>query len=201
MMPGFLLHVGATVLCAHGGQAQPTVPNPRVVVERQPTVTMTAPYVVAGCPLSPAVAPTPCVTAQWVTGATRVTSNGQPLAPDRQPGGVRADRDAAHDRRDTDAGDGDMNIDFPFHFDNRGRTAPTGDDDHIRDLIEQLLFTSPGERVNRPTSEPACSSSCSRRTAPSWRPRCSSWCRERCSSTSATSSRWRPSRSTPWTPS
>lgn len=42
-----------------------------------------------------------------------------------------------------------MNIDFPFHFDGRGRTAAT-DDDHIRDMIEQLLFTSPGERVNRP---------------------------------------------------
>src|SRR4051812_14478001 len=43
-----------------------------------------------------------------------------------------------------------MNIDFPFHFDSRGRTATTGGDDHIRDLIEQLLFTNPGERVNRP---------------------------------------------------
>src|SRR5947207_8402349 len=43
-----------------------------------------------------------------------------------------------------------MNIDFPFHFDSRGRTARTDDDDHIRDLIEQLLFTNPGERVNRP---------------------------------------------------
>jgi phage baseplate assembly protein W len=43
-----------------------------------------------------------------------------------------------------------MNIDFPFHFDSRGRTAGTSDDDHIRDMIEQLLFTSPGERVNRP---------------------------------------------------
>lgn len=43
-----------------------------------------------------------------------------------------------------------MNIDYPFHFDARGRTAETGDEDHIRDLIEQVLFTSPGERVNRP---------------------------------------------------
>jgi phage baseplate assembly protein W len=43
-----------------------------------------------------------------------------------------------------------MNIDFPFHFDRRGRTAATSDDDHIRDMIEQLLFTNPGERVNRP---------------------------------------------------
>lgn len=43
-----------------------------------------------------------------------------------------------------------MNIDFPFHFDMRGRTADTGTDNHIRDMIEQLLFTNPGERVNRP---------------------------------------------------
>jgi phage baseplate assembly protein W len=43
-----------------------------------------------------------------------------------------------------------MNIDFPFHFDSRGRTAATDDNDHIHDMIEQLLFTSPGERVNRP---------------------------------------------------
>ncbi len=79
-MPGFLLHVGATVLCSHGGQAQPTVPNPRVLVSGQPTVTMTAPYVVAGCALPPPpVANGPCVTAQWVTGTTRVLSNGQPL--------------------------------------------------------------------------------------------------------------------------
>lgn len=43
-----------------------------------------------------------------------------------------------------------MNIDYPFHFDSRGRTAGTGYDAHIRDMIEQLIFTNPGERVNRP---------------------------------------------------
>ncbi len=43
-----------------------------------------------------------------------------------------------------------MNIDFPFHFDSRGRTATTDDNDHIRDMIEQFLFTNVGERVNRP---------------------------------------------------
>ena len=42
------------------------------------------------------------------------------------------------------------NTDYPFHFDNRGRTALTNDDDHIRDMIEQFLFTNAGERVNRP---------------------------------------------------
>ena len=44
-----------------------------------------------------------------------------------------------------------MAIDFPLHFDQRGHTAVTSEADHIRNLIEQVLFTSPGERVNRPT--------------------------------------------------
>jgi phage baseplate assembly protein W len=44
-----------------------------------------------------------------------------------------------------------MQIDYPYHFDGRGRTAQTGADEHIRDLIDQVLFTTPGERVNRPT--------------------------------------------------
>ena len=79
-MPGFLVHVGAQVLCAHAGQAQPTVPNPRVLVSGQPTVLMTSPYVVAGCTFPPPPAANgPCVTAQWVSGTTRVFSNGQPL--------------------------------------------------------------------------------------------------------------------------
>lgn len=79
-MPGFLVHVGATVLCSHAGQAQPTVPNPRVLVSGQATVLLTAPYVVAGCALPPPPAANgPCVTAQWTSGTTRVLSNGQPL--------------------------------------------------------------------------------------------------------------------------
>jgi Domain of unknown function (DUF4280) len=79
-MPGFLVHIGATVLCSHGGQAQATAPNPAVMVSGQPTVTIAAPFVVAGCAFPPPPAANgPCVTAQWLTGSTRVTSNGQPL--------------------------------------------------------------------------------------------------------------------------
>ena len=77
-MPGFLLHVGATVLCSHGGQAQPTSPNPRVRVSGQPIVTQPAPYVVAGCPFAP-VSPLPCVTALLVVAALRVRASGQPV--------------------------------------------------------------------------------------------------------------------------
>lgn len=43
-----------------------------------------------------------------------------------------------------------MNIDFPFNFDNTGRTSGASYERHIRNLIEQVIFTSPGERVNRP---------------------------------------------------
>lgn len=45
---------------------------------------------------------------------------------------------------------GDGYFDFPYHVDGRGRTALTDEDDHIRDLVHQVLFTNPGERVNRP---------------------------------------------------
>jgi uncharacterized protein len=45
---------------------------------------------------------------------------------------------------------GPTQFDYPFHFDGRGRTASTDEADHVRDMIEQLLLTDPGERVNRP---------------------------------------------------
>lgn len=44
-----------------------------------------------------------------------------------------------------------MQIGFPFRIDGRGRTADADLNAHVRHLIEQVLFTSPGERVNRPT--------------------------------------------------
>lgn len=43
-----------------------------------------------------------------------------------------------------------MQVDFPFHVDARGRTAATPEEEHVRDLVEQVLLTAPGERVNRP---------------------------------------------------
>ncbi|WP_017460718.1 GPW/gp25 family protein [Dyella ginsengisoli] len=42
------------------------------------------------------------------------------------------------------------NVDYPYAFDHRGRTAQPDDADHVRDLIEQVLLTAPGERVMRP---------------------------------------------------
>jgi phage baseplate assembly protein W len=41
-------------------------------------------------------------------------------------------------------------LDFPFGIAGSGRVGTTGDDDHVRDMIEQVLLTSPGERVNLP---------------------------------------------------
>jgi hypothetical protein len=78
-MPGPILHMGATVLCSHGGQAMPTAPSPRVLVSGMPIATTAAPYAVAGCAFAPPGGNGPCMTAQWVVGAVRVTSMGQPV--------------------------------------------------------------------------------------------------------------------------
>ena len=43
-----------------------------------------------------------------------------------------------------------MQVDYPYGIDKRGRTGTTGEHDHVRDMIEQLIFTNHGERVNRP---------------------------------------------------
>jgi hypothetical protein len=78
-MPGPILHLGATVTCSHGGQAIPTAPSPRVTVSGMPITTTAAPYTVAGCAFVPPAGDGPCVTAQWLVGAVRVTSLGQPV--------------------------------------------------------------------------------------------------------------------------
>ena len=68
------------MLCAHAGQAQPTAPNARVKVGGQPIVTLPTVYTVAGCAMPPPPAGNgPCVTAQFVMGATRVMAGGQPV--------------------------------------------------------------------------------------------------------------------------
>ena len=77
-MPGPVVHLGATVQCAHAGTAQPLAPVPRVLVSGQPVVTLTSPYAIAGCSL-PTNAGGPCVTGQMIVGAARVTVLGQPL--------------------------------------------------------------------------------------------------------------------------
>jgi hypothetical protein len=79
-MSGFLLNVSSTVLCAHGGQAKPTVPNPRVRVMGQPVTTLGAPYAVAGCANPPPPLNVgPCIIGNWVVGAVRVKASGLPV--------------------------------------------------------------------------------------------------------------------------
>lgn len=68
------------MICSHAGQATPTAPNPRVLVSGQPVVPLNSPYVVAGCTLPPPSGGNgPCVTAQYVTAATRVSASAVPL--------------------------------------------------------------------------------------------------------------------------
>jgi hypothetical protein len=78
-MPGPVVHLGATITCAHAGIATPMAPWPRVLVSGQPVVNLTSPYVIAGCALTPTGTP-PCLTGQWVVGAVRVLAGGAPVA-------------------------------------------------------------------------------------------------------------------------
>jgi uncharacterized Zn-binding protein involved in type VI secretion len=78
-MPMPVLHLGATVLCMHAGNAVPTMPFPRVTVSGQPVVQTTTPHVIAGCSLSTSSGPF-CASGQWIVGATRVLAGGLPLA-------------------------------------------------------------------------------------------------------------------------
>jgi hypothetical protein len=79
-MPGFVLHLNAAVTCAHAGQAIPMSVVANVLVMGQPVVTLAAQYSVAGCVFPPPpVANGPCLTAEFVLSATRVSSFGVPL--------------------------------------------------------------------------------------------------------------------------
>jgi uncharacterized Zn-binding protein involved in type VI secretion len=97
-VPGPLLHVGATVLCSHGGPAQFVSSNARVLVGGLPVATMADQTLVAGCAFSIPAGPHPCVRVQWLTPAARVVVNGAPallqtsaglcLAADQAPQGA-----------------------------------------------------------------------------------------------------------------
>ena len=77
-MPGPIVHLGATVMCTHAGQATPSASFPRVTVSGQPVITQPTPYVIAGCTFPP-TAGGPCVTGQWLTGSVRVLAGSMPL--------------------------------------------------------------------------------------------------------------------------
>jgi hypothetical protein len=78
-MPGFLMHVGATAICPHGGQVTTIPANARVLVGGQQVATLADTYLVAGCAFTvPPTKPQPCVKIQWLVPAARVLVGGQP---------------------------------------------------------------------------------------------------------------------------
>jgi hypothetical protein len=88
-MPAPLIHLGTRVLCAHGGQAAPVAPNPRVKVLGQPVITVAMPfsYSIAGCALPPPpTANGPCVGGQFTAVAARVKVEGSPVLLFEGPG-------------------------------------------------------------------------------------------------------------------
>jgi len=79
-MPGPIVHVGATIICPHAGPANVITTNSRVLVSGQPVATLADQFLIAGCAFTvPPSKPQPCVRIQWLTPATRVFVNGQPV--------------------------------------------------------------------------------------------------------------------------
>jgi hypothetical protein len=77
-MSGNLLHVNATVICSHGGQAGSQPAQSRVVVAGQPVATVADFYTVTGCPFAAGNKPQPCVTVRWLAPSGRIQVNGSP---------------------------------------------------------------------------------------------------------------------------
>ncbi|MBN1204055.1 MAG: hypothetical protein JXB05_03915 [Myxococcaceae bacterium] len=79
-MPGYLVHVGAQILCPHAGQTSVISSNVRVKVAGQYVATLNDNYMIAGCPFTvPPGTPQPCLKVQWLVGSVRVKVNGQPV--------------------------------------------------------------------------------------------------------------------------
>lgn len=89
-MPGFLLHVGATMQCTHAAPGTIAPSQPRVLVSGQPIATMLSPIAVAGClfqiPTPAGPKPQPCVLVKWAMPSARFLVAGQPAALVPTPG-------------------------------------------------------------------------------------------------------------------
>jgi len=78
-MPGFILHIGASMICPHGGQISAISSNTQVTVGGgQIAATAADNFIVTGCIFNISSVPHPCITAKWLVNATRVLINGQP---------------------------------------------------------------------------------------------------------------------------
>lgn len=78
-MPGPVLHTGAVATCPHGGMLNIIAASPRVLVSGMPVAVLTDQGMVAGCAFTPGPKPQPCLTTQWIAGATRVMAMGVPV--------------------------------------------------------------------------------------------------------------------------
>jgi len=78
-MPGYIVHVGATIICPHTGSVTAITSNSRVLVSGQPIVTQSDTFTIAGCVFTVGNKSQPCVMAKWLVPAVRVFVNGQPV--------------------------------------------------------------------------------------------------------------------------
>jgi hypothetical protein len=75
----YLLTQDATVQCLHAGQAQPTAMSAQVKINGQSVITQSSTYTISACSFMQGTKPSPCMTAQWTSAATRVKAGGVPV--------------------------------------------------------------------------------------------------------------------------
>ena len=89
-MPGYLLHIGASVQCTHAAPATATPSAPRVLVSGQPVATVAGLWSVTGCPFQipapPGTVPSPCIQVKWAMPSARITVAGSPALLQPGPG-------------------------------------------------------------------------------------------------------------------
>ena len=152
------LTTAAVLTCPHGGTVSITSSNSGVTADGAPLALAGDSFTISGCPfqipVGPGTKPSPCVTVKWLVTDLRATVNGQrrdlPVSGTGPPG------ERGYFKHTT-KGEQLMSTPFtslrhPFSIDaSRGRLARENDfNQHIRQLVMQLLMTSPGERINRP---------------------------------------------------
>lgn len=78
-MAGFVMHVGASVICTHGAPVSVSATQGRVRVSGQLVATASDTFMVSGCPFNVGGSPQPCVQVRWIKPASRVFVEGKPV--------------------------------------------------------------------------------------------------------------------------
>ncbi len=153
-----LLTVASSMMCPHGGTVTAT-PGATNALAGAPVLRGSDTFIIAGCSFQVSGVPSPCVSVNWVQTAQKVKHGGALVTEpgQRRPVPRRHSGAARHSADQFNPGEGQRHMirnDFavPFRIDAAsGQAAQASYQDHVDQMIRQVLLTDPGERVCLPT--------------------------------------------------